>query len=61
MELIFWWFLLNRHEEKIDSSAEALRVYHHLFIFPSENQFCNNATRVIARIKLQKMAFIQSL
>src|SRR6266436_2948155 len=31
------------------------------FIFPSENQFCNNAARVIVRIKLQRMAFNLSL
>jgi hypothetical protein len=43
MELIFRWFLLNHHEEKIDSSAEALRVRAITrFIFPSENQFCTN-------------------
>jgi hypothetical protein len=28
------------------------------FIFPSEHTLCNNTARAIARIKLQRMAFI---
>jgi hypothetical protein len=43
-------------KEKIDRSAEALRVRHHPFLFPSESKLCDNAVRAITRTKKQRMA-----
>ncbi|MHB8779723.1 MAG: hypothetical protein ACYC6R_18480 [Anaerolineales bacterium] len=43
--------LLNPQTGKIESSAEALRVRHHPFIFPSKDNHAYNATRAIARLK----------
>jgi hypothetical protein len=35
---------LNQRPLKIDRSAEALRVFHHPFLFPSETKLCDNTT-----------------
>src|SRR5437867_6704676 len=45
-------------EEKIDRSAEALRVHHHPFLFPSESKLCDNTAQAIVRTKKQRMAVI---
>jgi len=35
-------WLLDQRQGKIDGSAEALRVCHHPFLFPSETKLCDN-------------------
>ncbi len=42
--------------EKIDSSAEALRVRHHPIFFPPGNNFASNAAQVTGQTKAQNMA-----
>ena len=61
MEPILLSLATGAEREKIDSSAEALRVGQARSPFPSSTELCNNATRAIARTKLQRMAIDQTL